>query len=186
MEHHRIRSTGPARIADDHGLSLLITAISLLVSALLVLLVLEATASSDPGPKPGTRAPAAAADATLAQQNLSAGLSAAALADAGGQGSLDAATLQAGGPAPAFTQGPSTGPGTVSVTPAPDGNSVTLVARSTDGTCWAVWWSPDAATWYGAQSGQSSCTAPALSVAPSAGSVSNAGFGWQQGAFPTP
>jgi len=192
MEHRRTRSRRRSQGTDDRGLSLLVTVISLLVTvisllvtALLVLFALKATTSSNSMSTPGTMTPTAAADATQAQQNLSAAVSTAGQTDVAGQGSLDAATLQAADPSLVFTPGPSTGPGTVSVTAAPDGSGVTLVTRSGDGTCWAVWWSPRSATWYGAQTGQASCTAPALSAAPSAGPVSSAAIGWQQGSFPT-
>ncbi len=63
--------------------------------------------------------------------------------------------------------------------------TVTLAARSANGTCWLVWRGDGSATWYGAQTGLPSCTAPALAAAPSAGPVSASGIGWQQGSFPS-
>ena len=63
--------------------------------------------------------------------------------------------------------------------------TVTLAARSSDGTCWLVWKGDGTATWYGAQTGLGSCTAPALTSAPSAGAVTSSRIGWQQGSFPT-
>jgi hypothetical protein len=66
------------------------------------------------------------------------------------------------------------------------GGSVTLADRATGGTCWLVWKSADTATWYGAQTDQPSCTAPALASTPVAGPVSSTSIGWQQGSFPAP
>lgn len=66
------------------------------------------------------------------------------------------------------------------------GGSVTLADRSTGGTCWLVWKSATAPTWYGAQTDQPSCTAPALASVPAAGPVSSTSIGWQQGSFPAP
>jgi hypothetical protein len=66
------------------------------------------------------------------------------------------------------------------------GGSVTLADRSTGGTCWLVWKSAGAATWYGAQTDQPSCTAPALASVPAAGPVSSTSIGWQEGSFPAP
>ncbi len=63
--------------------------------------------------------------------------------------------------------------------------SVTLTARSSNGTCWLLWRGGGSATWYGAQTGQASCTAPGLSSAPQPGPVSSSGIGWQQGSFPS-
>lgn len=66
------------------------------------------------------------------------------------------------------------------------GGSVTLADRSTGGTCWLVWKSEGAATWYGAQTDQPSCTAPAIASVPAAGPVSSTSIGWQEGSFPAP
>jgi hypothetical protein len=62
--------------------------------------------------------------------------------------------------------------------------TVTLAARSSNGTCWLVWKGEGSATWFGAQSGQSRCTAPALVSVPSPGPVTSSAIGWQQGGFP--
>jgi hypothetical protein len=62
--------------------------------------------------------------------------------------------------------------------------TVTLAARSSDGVCWLVWKGQGSGSWYGAQTGLASCTAPALSSAPSPGPVSSSGIGWQEGSFP--
>jgi hypothetical protein len=64
------------------------------------------------------------------------------------------------------------------------GGSVTLANRSTAGTCWLVWKSGGSATWYGAQTDQPSCTAPALASPPSPGPVSSSSIGWQENSFP--
>ncbi len=85
-------------------------------------------------------------------------------------GAVGAAINGAGG---GGESGGSTGSGTV-----------TLAARSSDGTCWLVWKGDGTATWYGAQTGLGSCTAPALASPPNAGAVTSSTIGWQQGSFP--
>jgi hypothetical protein len=171
------------RSTDDHGLSLLVTAVGLLISALLVLLVLKPTvgSGSGSGSTNSTPHPVAVADAALAQQNLSGAFATLQQVDAGGQGSVEAPTLQAADPSLDFTTGPSSAPATLSVTPSADGTSVALADRSSDGTCWVVWWSSSTGAWYGAQTAQPSCTAPSASGGP----VTSSGIGWQQGSFPT-
>jgi len=170
----------------DAGLSMLVTVISLLVSALLVLVVLKATVTSGSGT--GTAAApspqVAAADAAEAQQNLANGLTTARAAAGGGLGTIDPAALQAADPSLTFTSAPSTAPGTLSVDSSP-GGAVTLAARSTDGTCWDVWESATGGTWYGAQTGQASCPAADPSTTPPPGPLSSYAVGWQQGSFPT-
>ena len=181
LRHHSIRA---ARQADDRGVSLVVVAGSLLVVALLVLVALKATGTGGAGS--ATRTPtqaAGAADAAVAQQNLQTGLTSVEQTDAGGQGTADPSNLQASNPSISFTSGPSTGPGTVSVA-STDGSAVTLAARSSDGTCWVVWWAPTGGTWFGAQPGQASCTAPALATAPTAGPATSSTIGWQQGGYP--
>jgi len=175
----RSRSTG------DHGLSMVVTAISLVIGALLILLALKATVGSSSGSTSQAAQPVAVADAGLAQQNLSGALATLQQVAVGGQGSVDSATLQSADPSLTFTSGPSSAPSTVSVAPGADGASVTLANRSTDGTCWLVWWSSAAGAWYGAQTSQRSCTAPTESGAPSPGPVGRSTIGWQQGSFPT-
>jgi hypothetical protein len=64
--------------------------------------------------------------------------------------------------------------------------TVTLSARSSNGTCWLEWQGAGSATWFGAQTDQSSCTAPALMSAPSPGTVTSSSIGWQLGSFPAP
>ena len=64
------------------------------------------------------------------------------------------------------------------------GGTITLANRSTDGTCWLVWKASGSSTWYGAETKLASCTAPAISSAPSPSPVSSSSIGWQQGSFP--
>jgi hypothetical protein len=47
-----------------------------------------------------------------------------------------------------------------------------------------VWKGQGSASWYGAQTDQPTCTAPALASTPSPGPVSSSGIGWQTGSFP--
>jgi hypothetical protein len=176
----RPRKSGP----DDRGLSLVVTAISLLVTALLALLVLKATGVSGSGTPAAPSQSVSLADATQAQQNLTQGVSALQQTDAGGQGSVDAPALQSADPSVTFTSGASSSPSTISVTPQSDGSSVVLADRSSDGNCWVVWWSPTASTWFGVQTGQASCTAPNLPGTPASAAPSSSTIGWQQGSFP--
>jgi hypothetical protein len=97
----------------------------------------------------------------------------------GGAGGVNAAIAAAEGSGVAGSAG-SAGPGTGGT------GGVTLADRSSGGICWLVWKSSNTATWFGAQTGQSQCTAPALSSAPSTGSVSSSSIGWQEGSFPQP
>ncbi len=75
--------------------------------------------------------------------------------------------------------------GSAGVSGTTGGGTVTLAAHSSNGTCWLVWKGDGSATWYGAQTGLASCTAPTLGAAPSPGPVSSSAIGWQQGGFPT-
>jgi len=181
------------RTADEGGFSMIATMLSLVAVALLTALLLGSAFGSGSTPSSGTaRNPEVAmADAVQAQQSLSTGLHAAedASAAAGGFASINAATLSSAEPSVTFSSGPSTGPTTVSVATGvtPDGTgSVTLADRSSDGTCWVVWSSSSSSTWYGAETGQSSCTAPAVSGPPSPGPVTGSAIGWQAGSFPAP
>ncbi len=179
----RLRGSRERMSGRDDGWSMLVTVISLLVTALLVLLVLKATAS--PGSSGGSAPQAVgAADSAQAQQSLSGALSTLQQVDAGGQGSVDPATLEAADPSLTFTGAPSTGPTTVSVAPSADGSSVAFADRSSDGTCWFVWWSATTGSWFGAMTSQTACPAPALGGAPTPGPVSSSAIGWQTGSFP--
>ena len=187
---------------DEGGYSMVVIVISLGITAVLVAVLLGTTLKSGSNSSTNvTNAPGVEeATALQAQQTLSTALTAAgAAASAGGYGSLTASSLSTSNPSISFVTGPSSDPSTVSVAvtggdggentnlggiPGGSGGSVTMADRSTDGTCWLVWKSAASATWYGAQTDLSSCTAPALDSAPSAGPVSSASIGWQQGSFP--
>ena len=182
---------------DEGGFSMIATMLSMVGVALLTALLLGSTFDSGSTPSGSTssgtaRNPEVAmADAVQAQQSLSTGLHAAqdASAAAGGFASLDAATLSEAEPSVTFVSGPSTAPTTISVatgSPSDGTGSVTLADRSSDGTCWLVWSSSSSVTWYGAQTGQSSCTAPALFGTPGPGPVTASAIGWQEGSFPAP
>jgi hypothetical protein len=143
--------------------------------------------------QPGAPA-VATADTVQAQESLTTGLgdASAAAATQGGYGAVTASALAGAEPALTFVDGPSTNATTVSVAVTggsgigSTSGSVTLADRASDGTCWLVWWSAGAPTWYGAQRGLASCTAPALDGPPTPGSVSTGEVGWQEGSFPTP
>jgi len=171
---------------DDTGLSMVVTLAGLVVVALLVLVGIRSTLSPG-GSGPAAGHPVSTADQVQAQQALSTALTAAGTASAG-SGSyvgLDASMLQTAEPTLTFTAGPSDGAATVSVASTSDGSgSVTLAARASGGTCWFVWRSPQAGTWYGAQSGGGSCAAQPIEPTPNPGTVSSTSIGWQQGGFP--
>jgi hypothetical protein len=179
----------PARRRTDAGLSMVVTAASMLLVALLVIVSVKATlgSSGSASVHSSIQAPLSAADATQVQQTLSTGLAAAASA-AGATGSyvgLDASTLETSEPTISFVDGPSSGPTMVSVASTSDGSgSVTLAARTSDGTCWFAWRSPQAGTWYGAQTRTTTCAAQMVEPTPNPGPVSDTSIGWQQGSFP--
>jgi hypothetical protein len=201
-------STRPDEMHPDAGWTMVATALSMGITAILVaLLVATAFKSSTTSNTSISNAPGVAqATALQAQETLSTALTSVdAAAAGGGYGSLNVSTLSASDPSISFVSGPSTGPTTVSVAVAagPGGDvggiggvggvgdagggsgSVTLADRSTSGTCWLVWKSAGVA-WYGAQTNLSSCTAPSLASTPSPGPVSSTTIGWQQGTFPAP
>ncbi|MGO8872226.1 MAG: hypothetical protein ACLQPH_12655 [Acidimicrobiales bacterium] len=191
------RMTGRAcRDGRDAGMSMVVTVLSMMATAVLVALLLGTMLDSSSGSssKQGIdNAPGVAmATGEQAQQSLQTGLSTAASAAgaAGGLGSVDAAQLSAANPSITFVNGPSTDATTVSVAVAPgpggEAGSITLAARASDGTCWLVWSSAGSATWFGAQTGLSSCTAPQLATAPTPGPVSSTAIGWNSGSFPQP
>ncbi len=99
----------------------------------------------------------------------------------GGAGVPSIPGLAAGGGGDGATTGPTDAGGAV------DGNgsgAITLADRSSDSVCWLIWKASGSATWYGAQTGLTSCTAPQLSSPPAPGPVSASAIGWQQGGFP--
>lgn len=192
---------GQQRQADhgsrDSGFSMVATMLSLVAAALLVALLLGATLHSGSTSTTSiSNAPGvAAATGIQAQQALTTALSTASTAavGAGGFGGLTPSALAASESSITFVAGPTSSASVVSVATAPDQSggvtggptgSITLAARATDGTCWLVWKSATA-TWYGAQTGLASCSAPALTSAPSPGPVSATAIGWQQGTFPS-
>ncbi|MGD0313334.1 MAG: hypothetical protein ABSC90_12815 [Acidimicrobiales bacterium] len=199
---------------SDAGFSMIATVLSMVATALLVLLLLGTTLHSGSTSNTSiSNAPGVGqAEDLLAQQSLSTGLTSVATLSAGGAGSgeVSAASLSAANPSISFVSGPSSGPSTVSVAVADTGvggvsgvsgvsgvggivggtgngagaSSVTLAARSSDGICWLVW-RGGSTTFYGAQTHQSTCTAPAITAAPVPGPVSSSTIGWQPGGFPT-
>jgi hypothetical protein len=178
------------RPTDDCGFSMVATAISLLVVALLVLVGAKATlgSSNSSTTASSVHQPLSAAAATQAQQTLSTALTAVSTA-AGATGSyvgIDASTLEASEPSITFVDGPSTGSGTVSVASTTDGSgSVTLAGHSSDGTCWFAWRSPETGTWYGAQTGGGPCAAQPVEPTPNPAPVSDTSIGWRKGSFPS-
>jgi hypothetical protein len=183
---------------------MVVIVISLLITAILVALLLGTTLKSGSNSSTNVSNAPGVAEATAlqAQQTLSTALTSAdTAASAGGYGSVTVSALSTSNPSIAFVTGPSSDSETVSVAvtggdggvggmsvdgvSGGNGGSITLADRSSDGTCWLAWKSAASATWYGAQTGLSSCMAPALDSTPSPGPVSSASIGWQQGSFPT-
>lgn len=178
------------RRRGDQGLSMIATMISMVGVALLVLIAAKATfgASSPGSVAKSVDQPLSAAEATQAQQALATALGAVTAAS-GASGTLvgiDAAALSASEPSLQFTDGASTGPGSVSVAATSDGpGAVTLAARSSDGSCWFAWRAPDSGTWYGARTGGGPCAAQPIESTPTPGVVSSSVIGWAEGTFPT-
>jgi len=169
---------------------MVVTLLSLVAVALLVLLAVKATfgASSAGSTSNAVDQPAAAAEAGQAQQALATALGTVTTASAatGSFVGIDAAELAASEPSLQFTDGASTGPGPVSVAATSDGSgAVTLAVRDTNGTCWFAWRAPDSGAWYGAQTGGGTCAAQPIEPTPTPGVVSNSSIGWSQAAFPT-
>jgi hypothetical protein len=206
MYSDRARSDQDDDFADS-GLSMVVTVLSMGITAILVALLLSKTFTSGSSSDTSiNNAPGVAlATAVQAQQTLSTALTTVAtVASTNGYDAVTASALSASNPSITFVSGPSSSPTTVSVSTAGGvgsvdgisgigaggdgtsggGGSVTLADRSTSGTCWLVWKSAGSPTWYGAQTGASSCTAPALASAPLAGPVTSAAVGWQPGSFP--
>ncbi len=180
----------------DSGFSLVVTAISLLVTALLVLLLLSTAFKSNGGTKLADQPGVGLADDVQAQTSLETALSTAesAAAGSGGYGSLDAAGLAQFEPSLSFVDGPSTSSDSISVAGSASGaiadgasqdtGAVTLAARSSSGRCWLIW-KDVSATWYGEQTSGSSCVATALASEPTVGTPTSSTVGWQQGGFPS-
>jgi hypothetical protein len=189
--------TPPAR--GEAGFSMIATVLGLLATAVLTAILLSTTLGSNgstgsaSGGSGVSNAPGVAeATSIQAQQTLSTGLTTvvSTAASAGGYGSLQPSTLSASNPSITFVSGPSTNANTISMAvvagdESAGGGSVTLAVRSTGGTCWLAWKSSGSGTWYGAQTGQPSCTAPALASVPTAGPVSASSIGWSEGRYPS-
>ncbi len=187
----------PGTGAGDAGFSMIATVLSMVATALLVAILLGTTLHSGGNSDTSvSNAPGVAeAEGLQAQQSLTTGMStAAAAASTGGYAAITPSALSASNPSISFVAGASSSPSVVSVAVSPgqgtgfdggSGGSVTMASRSGDGVCWLTWKSANSPTWYGAQSGLASCTAPAIASAPSPGPVSSTAIGWQQGSFPT-
>jgi hypothetical protein len=172
---------------NEAGFSMVVTMASLVITAALVALVVSATLSSHGTSQSGVaNAPGVSlADNLQAQQALSTSLTAA-TTSAGGTGdfsTITVGTLSAANPSITYLQGPSSSSSVVSVATSSTNGSVTLVARAAGGTCWVVW-AGSGGSWYGAQTNQTSCSAPSLDVAPMASPVSSTAIGWQKNSFP--
>jgi hypothetical protein len=166
---------------------MVVTMASLVIAAALVALVVNATLSSHGTPQAGVaKAPGVGlADDLQAQQALSTSLTAA-TSGAGGTrdfSAVTAARLSATNPSLTYVEGPSSSSSVVSVATSSSSGSVTLVTRAAGGTCWVVW-AGSGGTWYGAETNQSSCSAPSVDVAPTASPVSSTAIGWQRNGFP--
>jgi hypothetical protein len=152
---------------------------------------------------PANRAYDVAAESTLSTAQSA--VQTAAIAT--GYTAISAQTLEGDEPSVQFTSGPSTSNSQVSVAssgaqqpggslgsiPAvggtSPGGSVTLATYSNStsgqGSCLFVWMT-QGATWYGAEPGESSCQAAALTSAPQQSSPTSGSIGWAQGTFPNP
>ena len=176
------------RRQDERGVSgFLVMALVLIVIVVGMVLVRRSMGPSSGSIGPDTTV-VAAADAAQAQQSLATARSTvqSQLAAAAATGSVSPSALHAAEPSVTFTLGASTGPTTVSVFADAGGTgAVNLAARSSDGTCWYLWWSSSQGTWYGAQTNQTACAALSLLVPPSPAAVTDASIGWQQSSFPS-
>lgn len=176
------------RALGAEGMSGLVILVGLVVVAVLVLISAKALlANSSTGPSSSTGQAIVQADSIQAQQALSTALSTVqnqVTAGGGSSGDLVGA-LQAAEPSITFSEAPSTKASVVAVTAGPQvSGSVGLAARSSDGTCWFIWWAPTATAWFGQQSGQASCPAPVLAAAPTPQPVGGTGVTWRSGGFP--
>ncbi|MGO9028707.1 MAG: hypothetical protein ACLQOZ_08800 [Acidimicrobiales bacterium] len=188
----------PEGTTTESGFSMIATAASLIIGALLLAFALTSMLKSGGGSNASlTNAPGVGmADDLSAQQALTTSLTAAgsAAAAAGGYSGVTGEALSASNPSITYTDGASTGSSTVSVATSAGtgaggelsgaGGGLTLAVRSSSGNCWLVW-DGGGATWYGEQTDLPSCTAPALGTAPTASPVSSTTIGWRLGAFPS-
>jgi hypothetical protein len=134
-----------------------------------------------------------------------------AAAESGGYGGLTPAELEANAPGVTYTAGPSTSSNTVSVANtggaggsatgvtlpggqampslgggSSDGSSgtATFAVYSNSGTCFYQWFGTGG-PFDGVETGQHSCQAVPIAVAPAPSAPSSTGIGWQQNSFPT-
>jgi hypothetical protein len=169
---------------------MVVTAISLLVTALLVLFALTTMFKSSNGSTKLSNQPGVGlAEDLQAQQSLQTTLTTASdlAAGAGGYSGVTPALLSESNPSTTYVSGPSTNADTVSVATSTgtDGSgSMTLAAWSTSGDCWLIW-KGSGGTLFGEQTNLRSCIAPTLGTQPSAGTPSATAIGWRQGAFPS-
>jgi hypothetical protein len=182
----------PVGTTTESGFSMVATAASLVIGALLLAFALTSMLKSGGGSNASlSNAPGVGmADDLSAQQALTTSLTAAgsAAAVAGGYSAVTGEALSASNPSITYTGGASTGSSTVSVATSAGtggGGGLTLAVRSSSGNCWLVWDGGGGATWFGEQTNLPSCTAPALGTAPTASPVSSTAIGWRLGAFPS-
>lgn len=197
---------------EEGQVGVLALVLSLLIVGLLTAVVLGTTLDNGSNGTSGNPDVGLAGD-VQAKTNLSQAVSAAQQALAAGGGVSDA-SLSAADPSLQYTSGASTAPNIISVATAagsagsggviPEaggvtvpgaggvtvpgasatgGSAVVLAVHSSAGNCWFAYLG-GGAIWNGEQTGQSSCTAPALGGPPTAGAVSSSAIGWQQGTPP--
>jgi len=202
------------RDRTDAGFSMLLTVVSLLITALLILFALTTLFKSNGNGsvKLSNEPGVGMADDLSAQQALQTSLTAAdtVAAESGGYGSVTASALSASNPSITYVDAPgsSSSSSTVSVATSSTGSSaggvggvaglgdgsdqggggsgsITLAVRASSGNCWLAWKGAGGGTWFGEQTGLTSCHAVTLASAPTAGVVSSSAIGWRQGAFPS-
>jgi hypothetical protein len=171
--------------------------------------LLGGSSGSNGGLVSGAGSPANRAYDVAAESTLSTAQTAVQTAALGtGYGSITAQSLEGVEPSVQFTAGPSTSDTQVSVVSSGGGSStgslgsipsggsssssvgsVTMAAYSNStagsGSCLFVWMT-QGATWYGAETDQTACQAPALASAPTPGAPTSSSIGWTENTFPSP
>jgi hypothetical protein len=197
--------TGQLGAREEGQAGVVVLVVSLLIVGVLTAVLLGTTLDGGSNGTAGNPGVGLASD-VQAKASLSEAQTAAQSALAAG-GGVSITGLQAAEPSLQFTSGPSTGPEVISVSAAAasgggvtvpgagavsvpgaaasGGSGAVLAVHSTADNCWLVYLG-GAVPWFGEQTGQTSCTAPALSGPPTAGPVSSTAIGWQQGSFPVP
>jgi hypothetical protein len=179
--------------AGQGGLVMLALVLVIIGVGMTIQLSVDLTSSpSDSAATGADGSPLVAPAADLqAKQTLSSAMTAVQAALAGGN-QVAAIDLDARVPGVAFSGEPSTGPTAVSLAvaaglPSTSGTGltedVTLAVRSDSGTCWYIWLG-GAVPWFGARTDQHECTAPAMTLPPTAGAVSSSTIGWSPGSYP--